>query len=102
MDGPIQKSTEYVGNKSVDGPFYLTLQQLADRTSLSVSTLRRLLKNGRLRGFQPGGPGTRIVFRPDAIEILNSPTSLATETDITDKTDTLPCRGPRPKWQSDG
>ncbi|HLJ92173.1 MAG TPA: helix-turn-helix domain-containing protein [Gemmataceae bacterium] len=79
---------------------YLTIQELSARTTLSVSTLRRLLKKGKLVGHQPGGPRTRIVFRPDAIE-------QATTAMVADATGvpphpqpvSIPQHGPRPKWQ---
>lgn len=79
---------------------YLTIEELSILTTFSVSTLRRLRKRGLIVGYQPGGPRTRIVFPPDAIEqvvraMSGTPTSLpATPSDSAEP----PLRGPRPKW----
>ena len=47
---------------------FLTIRELAAATTLSVSTLRRLLRRGAIAGHQPGGPRHRLVFPPDAVE----------------------------------
>ncbi len=65
-DGPGDREADVAASGAVLR--YLTIQELATRTTLSVSTLRRLIKKGKLIGHQPGGPRTRMVFRPDAIE----------------------------------
>src|SRR6516225_2482345 len=49
-------------------PRYLTLAELSAQTTLSESTLKRLCQKGAIPFYQPGGPRTRIVFPPDAIE----------------------------------
>lgn len=79
---------------------YLTIQELSARTTLSVSTLRRLLKKGKLVGHQPGGPRTRIVFRPDAIEqATTAMVADATGVPPHPQPASIPQHGPRPKWQ---
>jgi hypothetical protein len=78
---------------------YLTIEQLAATTTLSVSTLRRLCKRGILVGLQPGGPRTRIVFAPDAIEQAVKAALPADNVPARPrKTGALP--GPRPRWQA--
>jgi excisionase family DNA binding protein len=52
---------------------YLSYQELSARTGISISTLRRRVKQRRLPHFQPGGPRTRIVFPSNAIELCNQP-----------------------------
>lgn len=47
---------------------YLTLREFSVTTGLSESTLRRRVRDGSLPFVQPGGPGTRILFRADALE----------------------------------
>src|SRR5947209_8719227 len=47
---------------------FLTITELAEQTGISVSTLQRLRRKGAIPCFQPGGPRTRVVFPPDAIE----------------------------------
>ena len=47
---------------------YLTIDELSMRSGLSVSTLRRRVREGNIEALQPGGPGTRLLFRPDVLE----------------------------------
>ena len=54
---------------------YLTLHEFASATGLSESTVRRRVRDGSLRFVQPGGPGTRILFRVDALERSPDPRS---------------------------
>ncbi len=51
-----------------NGPRLLTIQELAMRSPLSLPTLRRLVRGGKIPYFQPGGKGSRLLFPPDAIE----------------------------------
>jgi hypothetical protein len=79
---------------------YLTIEELSARTTLSVSTLRRLYKRGLIVGYQPGGPRTRIVFPAHALEqltVARSNTSIPT-TATSPESKHFPQRGPRPKW----
>lgn len=99
-DGPRDNEAEVAASGAVLR--YLTIQELAARTTLSVSTLRRLLKKGKLIGHQPGGPRTRIVFRPDAIE--QATTAMVQDTagepsPSHSQSASAPQHGPRPKWQ---
>jgi excisionase family DNA binding protein len=79
---------------------YLSYQELSGMAGLSVSTLRRLVKNGQLPFFQPGGPGTRIVFAADVLERLIQPTPRSAQESqkafARTKAGTPP--GPQPKW----
>jgi excisionase family DNA binding protein len=76
---------------------YLGIEELAAYTGLSVSTLRRLWRRGRITGFQPGGPRTRVVFPPDAIEqAVRLPPDPRAGTPA--RPADAPRRGPRPKW----
>lgn len=52
---------------------YLTIEQFAELSTLSVPTLRRLVKKAAIDAIQPGGPRTRVLFRRDALENLRSP-----------------------------
>jgi len=45
---------------------------------MSESTLRRLWREGKLGGHQPGGPRHRVVFPPDALERASIPAGPAT------------------------
>lgn len=47
---------------------YLNIEELSVRSGLSVSTLRRYVRDGKIECFQPGGPGSRLLFRFDSLE----------------------------------
>lgn len=79
---------------------YLTIDELAAVTTLSVSTLRRLVKQGRLVGHQPGGPRHRVLFPPDAVERAAAAATPAAPAAPPPKVTTHPRRGPRPKWRA--
>jgi excisionase family DNA binding protein len=89
-------STDSAGNPRPAG-CYLTIEELSAATTLSVSTLRRLMKKGSIVGHQPGGPRTRIVFRPDAIEQASGAATSSGEQPAPNVGDAPP-RGPRPRW----
>jgi len=93
-----EADAEKIPGKPIAPAKYVTIQELASLTSISVSTLHRLRKKGLIQGVQPGGPRTRLVFRPDAIEAA---TTLSKSIPIARQgNDELiqPRRGPRPKW----
>lgn len=47
---------------------YLDIDELSTLSGLSASTLRRYVRQGKIIALQPGGPGSRLLFRPDALE----------------------------------
>jgi excisionase family DNA binding protein len=47
---------------------YLTIEELSQRSRLSVSTLHRLKKSGKIPYVQPAGKGGRLLFPADALE----------------------------------
>jgi hypothetical protein len=55
---------------SSDSTEYVDLKELSRRSPLSISTLRRYVAEGKIEAFQPGGPGSKLLFRPDALERL--------------------------------
>lgn len=76
---------------------YLTIEEMSALTTLSVSTLRRLVKKGAITTYQPGGSRHRMLFPPDAIEqVARAQQSASAEE--TDSAETKPQRGRRPKW----
>jgi excisionase family DNA binding protein len=81
---------------------YLTIVELAALTTLSVSTIDRLVKDGRLVAHQPGGKRHRKLFSPDAIEQLSRTSPVVTASDPTPINPPVkpsqPLRGPRPDW----
>ncbi len=83
---------------------YLTVGEFSAITGLSLSTLQRLCRKGALPFFQPGGPRTRKVFSPDAIEQARQAQRVAPSQiphrDGPESIQDTP-RGPRPKWLRD-
>jgi hypothetical protein len=81
---------------------YLTIDKLSAHSGLSVPTLRRYVRKGLLVAFQPGGPGCRLLFRPDALEqagLLLMQKSTAAMNDTPNQPRRLP--GRRPGWLVD-
>ena len=50
-----------------DKPLFLTVQQAAAETSLSVSYLRALMQSGQLPHFKGEGPNGRVLVRTDEL-----------------------------------
>ncbi len=48
---------------------YLDIQQLSTASGLSISTIRRLVRDDRIPHFQPAGKGGKLLFPPDALEL---------------------------------
>jgi len=71
----------------------LTISELSTRSRLSVSQLRRLVKRGRIRFLQPGGPGGKLLFTPDALLNSAGPSQQATS-----KLPVHPQSGKTPNW----
>ena len=46
----------------------LTIDELSQVSGLSVATLRRYVQKGKIKALQPGGPGCKLLFRPDALD----------------------------------
>ena len=73
---------------------YLTLQELAERSGYSVSTIMRYKKQGKIPFYQPGGPGCKMRFPADALERTHTPPDKPSPF----PTDQKPLPGPKPKW----
>src|SRR4051812_14364263 len=54
---------------------YLDIRELSARTGVSVTTLRRYVKEGKIEALQPGGRGGKLLFRLNALERLAPRTS---------------------------
>ena len=81
--------------------YYLDIDELSSRSSLSVTTLRRYVRNGRIKAIQPGGPGAKLLFLPDALErTVRSDKTLdqSNTTPSSSQPETLP--GRRPGWKN--
>ena len=93
-------------------PRYLSKKELVRVTGLSPATVQRLKDAGAIPFFQPAGPGGKLLFPPDAIEVARLQAAAAEPlasivSDASDVTSsrnvgglTLPqLPGPRPRWQ---
>ena len=82
-------------------PRYVTIDELSQISTLSIPTLRRLVKKGALPVIQPGGPRTRMLFRADALELgTQAPTNPHSGNDsASDEPPRSKLPGPKPRWQ---
>ena len=89
---------------------YLTIEEFAAKTTMSVSTIRRLVKHGQLIALQPGGHRHRVLFAPDAIEqmsrtlqsggsVMSSPLQPTESVPAPPIDSATPKQGPRPRWK---
>ena len=94
--------------QGMDARRYLSVQEFKQLSGLSLATIHRYLKSGKLPFRQPAGPRSRVLIPTDALDILCRSTQppitppLATDADLTpdrDATNDPPLSGPRPKWQ---
>lgn len=80
--------------------------EVARLTGLSIPTIRRYLKDGRLPKVQPGGRRCRVLIPRSAIESIGLPVAQAAKEDAwqdenTGATDSTPkSHGPLPKWMN--
>ena len=88
------------------------VQQFADLSGLSKSTVRRYLKAGKLPHDQPGGPRCRILIPLSALPSSeNEPASVDPESGPTEEAITAEAEhpqtlerlpGPKPRWARQG
>jgi len=87
-------------NSTNNKSMYLDADALAARTGLSLSTIHRLKRHGKIRFYQPGGKGTRILFPPNAIEQIKESAEVGPEDILVGAP--MPIQkglsGPRPTW----
>jgi hypothetical protein len=94
----IVPSSAEAATVSTSGAPLLTIDELSRHSRLSITTLHRLKKAGRLPYFQPAGKGGRLLFPVDAIERANNAAGeLAGECQNSDRGDQR-LSGPRPAW----
>jgi len=88
------------GNLADLGTQLVNIDELGRRSGLSISTLHRLRKAGKIPSFQPGGKGARVLFPADAIEQSTGMTSSGGAAQVADVEANSPERlsGPRPSW----
>lgn len=79
-------------------PKFLTLQELAQASRLSIATLHRLKQRGVLPYFQPSGKGGRLLFPRDAIERAAAAVDGDAASTPRLDSDRRGPAGPKPKW----
>ena len=87
---------------------YLSPREFGALSGLSLATVRRYLRSGRLPYRQPAGRRGRILIPADALELVSAATppdepsqaSVAPSTPAMTRPPVTPARppGPRPKW----
>lgn len=85
---------------------YLSPEEFCHHSGLSLATVHRYLKKGKLPFYQPGGPRTRILIPTDAVESVSrsatqggraaAPATAQPSSTSADRRAPLP--GPRPRW----
>jgi hypothetical protein len=94
--------------EATNSPAYVTKAELCALTGLSPATIQRYKYDGRIPFFQPGGPGARVLFPRNAIEIAMAVRrqEAGPEVPILNATNegvALRKRpGPPPRWRSAG
>jgi hypothetical protein len=82
---------------------FLSPQEFSGLSGLSLATVHRYLKRGKLPFRQPGGPRGRILIPADALLLSDvtpqvpRPTEAAAESTPL-PTSPVPLSGPRPRW----
>jgi hypothetical protein len=77
---------------------YVNAEQLSALSNLSVSTIWRLKRDGRIPFYQPAGPGGAARFPRDAIERGASAEPAATKPPRPSENAPERLAGPTPKW----
>ncbi len=75
----------------------LTIHELSAATGVPVATIRRYKRRGLIPFFQPGGPGCRVWFPPDALDGRPETAPAAVKAPAERAPSRLP--GPGPRWK---
>jgi hypothetical protein len=99
-------------DENIPPPAYLTRRQLADRGGVSTITIDRYKRDGKIPFSQPGGPGSKVFFPPNALEFCtvhardvraSAEGVLVAPQPVGSSTGGLPAKrklaGPSPRWQ---
>jgi len=76
-------------------PEFLSIPQFAALSQLSMSTIRRRLRDGSIPFSQPGGKRTKILIPQKALTELANPTNVVEPNPTHIET----IAGPSPKWK---
>jgi excisionase family DNA binding protein len=79
----------------------VTIEELSCLLGVSVPTLRRWIRDGKLNARQPGGPGTRLLFPLAQISrLLEAPGPAAPKTGASSSATRARLSGRRPAWMA--
>lgn len=76
----------------------LTVQELSVKSRLSVATIHRLKRQGKIPFYQPAGKRGRVLFPPDAVERAAQATSSSAAKAPGNAGSPSHLSGPRPAW----
>ncbi len=81
---------------------YLTLDEFQKRCGLSIVTLRRYVKSGKLESVQAAGRGHRILIPRDALDKLRTaPKKSPDPIRVGPPAKISTLSGPKPRWRAD-
>jgi hypothetical protein len=81
---------------------YFDIKQFSTTSGLSVATIRRLARDGRIPYLQPAGKGGKLLFPPDALELADQgATHASAQPRPTTSRQSSHLRGPVPSWMQD-
>lgn len=95
--GPAGRVLGYIMSGQSQLTSYLTLKQFCQHTRLSVSTVRRRVKDGTIPVLQLGGRRKKLWFAPDALKQVCGESRTQPQQPIVDPIPALP--GPSPRWR---
>ena len=83
------------------GREFLSVAQFCTMTGLSPSTARRLIAQGQIPTYQPGGARCRVLIHRDAVRQIQEPSQASGATATTPAAEKHPTRlpGPLPRWR---
>ena len=82
------------------GMRYVSVDELSRLSGLSLSTIHRLKKAGKIPFYQPAGKGGRILFPHDAIERAQLAMTSVPDTVAAPKLPSPRLSGPAPAWMN--
>lgn len=88
----------YMANSSSSD--LLSIEELSDIVSLSISTIRRRIRDGGIPAIQPGGKGTKLLIPKEWInQQATTPQSSRLEPSSSGRHQRKSISGPPPRWQ---
>ncbi|KAA0134462.1 helix-turn-helix domain-containing protein [Gimesia chilikensis] len=78
----------------------LSIEEVSDIISLSISTIRRRIRDGSIPAIQPGGKGTKLLIPKEWInQQATTPQSSRLEPSSSGRHQRKSISGPPPRWK---